>query len=51
MFCTKADGAKYDFSRFALPLKFIDKIYNYQITLDEAIGDQIKLEILINQPK
>ena len=49
MFCTKTDGAKYDFSHFALPLKFIEKIYNYQITLDEAIEDQIKLEILIKK--
>ena len=49
MFCTKTDGTKYDFSRFALPLKFIEKVYNYQITLHEAIEDQIKLEILINK--
>ena len=40
--CTKADEAKYDFSRFALPLKFIEKIHNYEITLDEAIEDQIE---------
>ena len=49
MFCTKTDGTKYDFSRFALPLKFIEKVYNYQITLHEATEDQIKLEILINK--
>ena len=27
--CTKADGIKYDFNRFLLPLKFIEKIHNY----------------------
>ena len=32
-----------------MELKFIEKIYNYEITLDEAIEDQIKLEILINK--
>ena len=41
--CTKTDGTKYDFNRFALPLKFIEKIHNYEITLDEAIEDQIEL--------
>ena len=30
-----------------LPLKFVDKIYNYKLTLDEAKGDQDKLEKLI----
>ena len=40
---TKTDGTKYDFNRFALPLKFIEKIHNYEITLDEAIEDQAKL--------
>ena len=25
--CTKTDGTKYDFNRFSLPLKFIEKIY------------------------
>ena len=34
--CTKTDGTKYDFNRFSLPLKFIEKIHNYEITLDEA---------------
>ena len=34
--CTKTDGVKYDFNRFLFPLKFIEKIYNYEITLDEA---------------
>ena len=47
--CTKTDGTKYDSNRFALPLKFIEKIYNYEITLDKAIQDQIKLKILINK--
>ena len=36
--CTKTDGIKYDFNRFALPLNFIEKIHNYEITLDEAIN-------------
>ena len=31
------------------PLKFIEKIYNYEITLDEAINDQTELRILINK--
>ena len=26
--CTKIDGTKYDFNRFLLPLKFIEKIHN-----------------------
>ena len=44
--CTQTDGNKYDFDRFALSLKFIEKIYNYEITLDEAIEDQTKLNKL-----
>ena len=24
--CTKTDGTKYDFNRFSLPLKFIEKL-------------------------
>ena len=47
--CTKTDGTKYDFNRFFLPLKFIAKIHNYEITLDKAIDDQTKLKILINK--
>ena len=47
--CTKTDGVKYDFNCFLFPLKFIEKIYNYEITLDEAIEDQINLKILINK--
>ena len=45
--CTKTDGTKYDFDIFALPLKFIEKIHNYEITLDEAMDNQEKLENLI----
>ena len=41
--CAKTDGTKYDFNRFTLLLKFIEKIHNYEITLDEAIEDQIEL--------
>ena len=43
--CTKTDGKKYDFNRFFRPLKFIEKIYNYEITLDEAIDEQTKLQM------
>ena len=46
--CTKTDGTKYDFNSFSLPLKFIEKIHNYKITLNEAIDDQTELRILIN---
>ena len=46
--CTKTDGTKYDFNRFLLPLAFIKKIYNYEITINEAINDQTELRILIN---
>ena len=42
--CTKIDGIKYVFNSFALPLNFIGKIYNYEITLDQAIEDQTKLK-------
>ena len=45
--CTKTDGTKYNFNIFALPLKFVEKNHNYEITLDEAIDDQAKLEKLI----
>ena len=41
--CTKADGTKYDFNRFSLQLKFIEKTHNYEITLDEAKNKQRKL--------
>ena len=46
--CTKTDGTKYDFNRFSLPLKFIRKIHNYEITLNEAIKKQATLKNLIN---
>ena len=49
LICTKTAGPKYDFNRFLLPLKFIRKINNYEITLNEAIGDQTILKILINK--
>ena len=46
--CKNTDGkTKYDFNLFASPLKFARKIHNYEITLDEAIEDQEKLENLI----
>ena len=47
--CTKTDGTKYDFNRFSLPLKFIEKIYKYEITLNETIEKQAKLKELINK--
>ena len=48
--CTKTDNkTKYDFNRFSLPLKFIEKIHNYEITLDEAINNQTELGILVNK--
>ena len=49
LICTKTDGNKYDFNRFLYPFKFVEKIYNYEITLDEAIDDQEKLEKLISR--
>ena len=45
---TKTDGTKYDFNPFALPFKFIEKIHNYKITLNEAIEEQTELRKLIN---
>ena len=42
--CTKTDGNKYDFNRFLYPFKFVEKIYNYEITLDEAMDNQDKLD-------
>ena len=47
---TKTDRTKSDFNRFWLPLKFIEKIYKYEITLDEAIKKQAELKELINKP-
>ena len=45
--CTKADVSKYEFNCILSPLKFVEKIFNYEITLDEAKDDQDKLEKLI----
>ena len=47
--CTKTDGTKYDFNRFSLQLKFIEKTHNYEITLDEAKNKQRELKKLINK--
>ena len=47
--CTKTDGSKYNFNTFALPLKFVEKMYNYKITLDEAKDDQDELENLTSR--
>ena len=41
--CAKTDGTKYNFNIFILPLKFIEKIHNYEITVDEAMDYQEKL--------
>ena len=49
LICTKTDGTKYDFNRFLLPLKFIEKVYKHEITLNEAIEKQAELEELINK--
>ena len=46
--CTKTDGkTKYDFNLFSSLIKSARKIHNYEITLNEAIDDQEKLENLI----
>ena len=47
--CIKTDGTKYDFNIFTLPLRFAEKIHNYEITLDKAINNQTELSILINK--
>ena len=47
--CTKTDGTPYNFNTFFLPLKFVEKIHNYEITLDEAMDHQEKLEKLISR--
>ena len=47
--CTKTDGTIYDFNHFFPALKFIEKIYKYEITLDEAIEKQAELKDLINK--
>ena len=46
--CTKSGGSKYNFNRFSLPLKLIEKIHNYEIILDKAINNQTELGILTN---
>ena len=46
---TKTDETKYNFNIFALPLKFIKKVHNYEITLDEAIEEQTELRKLISK--
>ena len=41
--CTKTDGiTKYDFSNFTFPSKFASKIYNKNLTLQEAEDNQKK---------
>ena len=47
--CTKTDGTKYDFNRFAFPLKLFEKIYSRKITLHEAREKQAELKELINK--
>ena len=50
LICTKTDGkTKYEFNKFALPLKFATKIYCHNLMLQEAEDDQQKLKILINK--
>ena len=50
LICTKTDEkTKYDFSKFTFPLKFASKIYNYDLTLQEAQDNQQELKILINK--
>ena len=39
---------KDNFNIFALPLKIIKKIHNYEIILDEAVNDQDELKKLIS---
>ena len=47
--CAKTDGTEYDFNHFLSPLKFIEKIHNYEITLGEARNNQAELSILISK--
>ena len=49
--CRKTDGTKYAFNCFLSPFKFVEKIYNYESTPDEAIDDQEKLGKLITRVK
>ena len=47
--CTKTDGTTYDFNCFSLTLKFIEKIYKYEITLDKVIEKEAELKELITK--
>ena len=50
LICTKTDGiTKYNFSNFTFLSKFASKIYNKNLTLQEAKDNQQELEILINK--
>ena len=47
--CTKTDGkTKYNFRKFAFPVKFASKIYRRDLTLQKARDNQQDLQILIN---
>ena len=49
LICTKTDGkTKYNFSKFAFPIKFASKIYRHDLTLQKARDNQQDLQILIN---
>ena len=39
----------YDFNCFLFTLNFIEKIHNYEITLDEAKNNQTEYKMLINK--
>ena len=48
--CTKTDGkTKYAFSNFTFASKFAFKMYNKNLTLQEAEDDQQELKILIRK--
>ena len=50
LICTKTDGkTKYNFSNFTFPSKLASKMYNKNLTLQEAEDDQQKLKILMNK--
>ena len=49
--CTKTVGTKYDFNHFSLPLKFIEKIHNRKITINEAIDNQNRIKNINKQSK
>ena len=49
LICTKTDGkTKYNFSKFAFPVKFASKIYRHDLTLQKARDNQQDLQMLIN---